>query len=248
MECAAGHGCRRTRGHRLLSTAVVMVNRLTNKEKIGEILGLVCLVFGSGLAMAGEVSVFVTDADGQPVPNVVVFIDQSGAAMDLQHRPDAAVMDQRDVSFVPHILVVQKGSTVEFPNSDVVAHHVYSFSRPNNFVLPLYKGTSPDPVTMTHDGVVTLGCNIHDGMLGYIVVVETNVFGKTDSAGVASLRVDDSASDYGINIWSPRIRDSKESLVQNVSVIPVDGVSFNLQKSLRPAHIDQSGAVAWDDY
>ena len=82
----------------------------------------------------------------------------------------------------------------------------------------------------------------------YVVVVETNVFGKTDSAGKVLLIVDDSARDYAINIWSPRIRDSKESLVQVVSAIPVDGVSFRLQKSLRPAHVDQSDAVAWDDY
>jgi hypothetical protein len=157
-------------------------------------------------------------------------------------------MDQRDKRFVPHFLIVEKGATVEFPNSDVIAHHVYSFSKPNNFVLPLYKGTPPDPVILDHDGVVTLGCNIHDRMLGFIIVVDTNIYGLTDESGVASVSVDENASNYEVSIWSPRIRDSKGPLVQQVSVLPENGVTFTLRKSLRAAYVDQSGSVQWDEY
>jgi hypothetical protein len=130
----------------------------------------------------------------------------------------------------------------------VIAHHVYSFSRPNNFVLPLYKGSPPAPVMLEHDGVVTLGCNIHDGMLAYIVIVDTNVFGVTNESGNASLDVEDNASSYEISIWSPRIRDSKDPLVQTISVLPADGIIFKLQKSLRPSHAEQSRSVEWDEY
>lgn len=157
-------------------------------------------------------------------------------------------MDQRDVSFVPHILIVEKGAPVEFPNSDVVAHHVYSFSRPNDFVLPLYKGVPPGPVSFDEDGVVTLGCNIHDGMLGYIVVVDTNVFGLTGDDGTVSLDVEAGASDFEVSAWSPRIRDSKGPLVQKFETLPENGVSFQLQKKLRPTHADKSEAVRWDEY
>ena len=198
--------------------------------------------------MAGELAVRVLSSDGHPVPNVAVFVKQAGIVSRPSRAPEPAVMDQRDVRFVPHILVVEKGAAVEFPNSDVVAHHVYSFSRPNKFVLPLYKGTSPDPVILDHDGVVILGCNIHDAMLGYIVVVDTNVFSTTDESGSASVFVDDTASSYEVSIWSPRIRDSKQPLVQNISAVPADAVTFNLEKSLRPAHLDQSDAVQWQEY
>ena len=68
----------------------------------------------------------------------------------------SAVMDQRDMQFVPHLLVVQTGTSVEFPNSDTVAHHVYSFSNPNKFMLPMYKGDQHPPVTFEHSGVVSL--------------------------------------------------------------------------------------------
>jgi plastocyanin len=203
---------------------------------------------GSEWTLAGELTVRVSDNEGQPVANIAVFVEQAGVDVDTTREPATAIMDQRDARFVPHILVVEKGAAVEFPNSDIVAHHVYSFSRPNNFVLPLYKGTPPAPVTFEHDGVVILGCNIHDGMLAYVVVVDSSVFGITDENGVVVLAVDDEASDFEVNIWSPRIRDSRDPITQRVSAVPNATVSFDLKKSLRPAHVDQTGSVAWDEY
>ena len=124
-------------------------------------------------AQADELFVRVVDNGQKPVPDVAVFVRQQSSQ---RAKPATAAMDQRDQRFVPHLLIVQKGAVVEFPNSDAVAHHVYSFSKPNNFELPLYKGSPPDPVLFQHEGIVTLGCNIHDSMLGYIVVVDTDVF------------------------------------------------------------------------
>lgn len=198
--------------------------------------------------MAAEIQVKVVAEDGAPVAGVAVFIKQAGLTSSGSRKPVAAIMDQREMRFVPHILIVEKGALVEFPNSDVVAHHVYSFSRPNNFVLPLYKGTPPSPIDFANEGVVTVGCNIHDGMLGYIAVVDTNIFGMTDESGALLLTVGDEASNYEINVWSPRIRDSRDPLVQTFASIPRDGVTFKLKKSLRPAHVDQLEAVQWDEY
>lgn len=214
----------------------------------GRLCCVLIALFGANMAVAGVIDVQVVSSDGLPVPEVAVFIKQAGVSRAVNSKPATAVMDQRDVRFVPHILIVEKGALVEFPNSDVVAHHVYSFSRPNNFVLPLYKGTPPEPVHFVHDGIVTLGCNIHDDMLGYIVVVDTGVFGLTDADGTVSLSVDDSASSYEINIWSPRIRDSNDPLVQRVTAVPAAGVRFELKKSLRPPHDGKSESVQWDEY
>jgi len=212
---------------------------------------IVCLFLAllpANSAVAGQIEVLVVDPEGRPVPEVAVFIRQAGISKVPDRVPAAAVMDQRDVRFVPHILIVEKGAEVEFPNSDVIAHHVYSFSRPNNFVLPLYKGTPPNPVRFMHDGIVTLGCNIHDGMLGYVVVVDTDVFGMTDARGAVYLAVDDTASNYEINIWSPRIRDSSGPIVQSVTGMPPGSVRFELKKTLRPPHAGQSESVQWDEY
>lgn len=205
-------------------------------------------LFLTPIALAGNIEVRVLSADGVPVPDIVVFIKSTATDARAVREPEPAVMDQRDISFVPHILVVESGAAVEFPNSDVVAHHVYSFSKPNNFVLPLYKGNTPSPVTLNHEGVVILGCNIHDGMLGYIVVVDTPVFGLTNTMGSISLPIDEGDDGYEVSIWSPRIRDSKEPLTQRISISDQNSVTFNLRKSLRRPHVDKSEAVRWDDY
>ncbi|MGI9200563.1 MAG: methylamine utilization protein [Woeseiaceae bacterium] len=200
-------------------------------------------------AHAGAVVIEVLGENGHPVPDVVVFIDQQGVAASTAVT-ETAVMDQIDTRFVPHMLVVRRGTSVEFPNSDVVAHHVYSFSKPNNFVLPLYKGNAHDPIVFSHDGVVTLGCNIHDQMLGYIIVVDTAVFGTTDASGQVELEVDDAAAGYTVNIWNPRIRDEAAALTQDLAV-PVHRstvVSFKLHKKLRAPHHSETDGVQWTEY
>ena len=196
-------------------------------------------------AQADELFVRVVGNDQKPVSGVAVFVRQQSSQ---RAKPAGAVMDQRDQRFVPHMLIVQKGAVVEFPNSDAIAHHVYSFSKPNNFELPLYKGSPPDPVLFQHEGIVTVGCNIHDSMLGYIVVVDTDVFAMTDVDGVARLEVDGDASAWEVNVWSPRIRDSRDPLVKVIEAGESLTATFALQKKLRPAHDDHSESVSWDDY
>ena len=205
----------------------------------------VCVISGR-VALAETLEVHVVDPEGHPVPDVAVFATIPGAESTANTASEPAIMDQRDTRFVPHILVVQKGAYVAFPNSDIVAHHVYSFSKPNDFVLPLYKGVTPDPVRFEHDGVVTLGCNIHDHMLAYIVVVDTDVFGVTDGNGVIELEVDSSAAGYDVSIWSARIRDSKDPITQHMRTH--GSVTFSLQKKLRPRPDHQSEAVEWSEY
>ena len=99
------------------------------------------------IANADSIDITVIDRDGNPVPDVAVYVMPENTGQ--RAKPGTAVMDQRDTQFVPHMLVVQTGTAVEFPNSDVVAHHVYSFSKPNDFALPLYKGDPHRPVTLS---------------------------------------------------------------------------------------------------
>ena len=199
-------------------------------------------------AVAETLEVRVVDPDGKPVPEVAVFLEQDFVSSPNSAANKTAVMDQRDIRFVPHILVVQTGTEVEFPNSDTVAHHVYSFSKPNGFVLPLYKGATPDPVVFDIDGVVTLGCNIHDNMLGYIIVVNTDVFAVTDQDGRASLGLGNTGSEVKVSIWSARIRDTQDPITQTVSGDHPNQLTFALQKKLRPRHEDATDSIEWADY
>lgn len=213
------------------------------------IVGFCVLTSVASYSYGSEVDVFVVDQDGRPVSDVAVYATKPGAANELPTPTASAIMDQIDRQFAPHVLVVQTGTFVEFPNSDTVAHHVYSFSHPNKFILPMYKGQQHPPVRFEHSGVVSLGCNIHDHMLGYILVVDSTEFTKTDENGKASLSLEH-PEDYEISIWSPRIRDGKELLSKTVvtSGEPGPQVSFRLAKKLNPPHGGQSGSESWSEY
>ena len=196
-----------------------------------------------------EVEVFVYDRDGQQVADVAVFAVRLDGNQVLPEAESNAVMDQIEMRFVPHVLIVQTGTSVEFPNSDSVAHHVYSFSHPNKFVLPMYKGEQHPPVLFEHSGVVSLGCNIHDHMLGYILVIDSMVFGKTNEDGRASLTLEN-PEEYAINIWSPRIRDKVDSLSRKLIASDASSteITFSLTTKLNPPHGDRPDSTSWSDY
>ena len=172
MECAVVHGCLGGPGHRLVHASIPWrCGHMTRPmERLAKWLLRCSIALMVMPVSAGTLNVRVVDPEGVPVQGIAVFAIYDGSGATAMASAKNVVMDQVDSQFVPHILLVQKGTSIEFPNSDVVAHHVYSFSKPNHFVLPLYKGVAHQPVTFSNDGVVTIGCNIHDEMLAYIVV------------------------------------------------------------------------------
>ena len=203
-------------------------------------------VLPQGPAAAAPLTVVVLDRDGNPVPDVAVYADET-AGDQAPATEQRAIMDQVDTRFVPHVLVIREGTLVDFPNSDITAHHVYSFSKPNDFMLPLYKGDAHPPVRFEHEGLVTLGCNIHDQMLAYILVVNSDIFGKTDEAGRVRLDAENRQS-LSINIWSPRIKARDETLTQSVELGERTELIFRLHGRLRPPHDSDTGGVQWSDY
>ena len=160
---------------------------------------LITVVLSSPLA-AATIDAVVQDGRGGAVRDAVVYAVPEGRPVALPRR--GAVMEQRNRAFIPHVLAVQTGTAVRFPNLDDVQHHVYSFSPTKTFQLPLYKGSPPNPVTFDKAGVVTLGCNIHDQMSAVIVVVDTPYFEKTAPNGRASLH-DLEPGRYAVHVWAP---------------------------------------------
>ncbi|MET0293167.1 MAG: methylamine utilization protein [Steroidobacteraceae bacterium] len=158
-------------------------------------------------------------------------------------------MDQRELAFVPETLVVRTGGSVEFPNSDKVRHQVYSFSGAKTFKLALYAGRAHPPVVFDKPGLVTLGCNIHDGMIGYIVVTDSPWYGKTDARGAVQLTGVPEGS-YTLRVWHPRITDPVEQLVRTVEIGAgrAPAATFNLVRKLKPEQHNHGTNQKWDDY
>lgn len=182
---------------------------------------------------AATLEVKVQGAGGRAVRDAVVYAVPEGRQLPLAKK--TAVMDQKNRMFIPHVLPVQTGTSVQFPNSDDVRHHVYSFSPAKPFQLPLYKGTPANPEVFDKAGVVTLGCNIHDQMSAFIVVVDTPYFEKTAANGQAVLH-DLDAGRYTVHVWVPDMRTEPQPQSITLSGSERASVSFTTGAAAAPPH------------
>ena len=183
---------------------------------------------------AADISVAVNDREGHGIADVAVTVTPTGSGNVPAKANKSAVMDQANLAFTPRVLVIGTGTSVAFPNSDTVSHQVYSFSPAKRFQLPLYKGQVHPPVTFDHPGLVVLGCNIHDVMVGYILVTDAPYFGKTGPEGNFELK-NVPNGEYRIGFWSPYIIDAASTLDRTVQVsgdAPAK-VGIQLSKKLR---------------
>ncbi len=151
---------------------------------------------------AGNLMLTTVDSSGRILEHVVVSLHSPSLTAGLPLQRPISIMDQKQLQFAPGVLAVQSGTIVEFPNQDDVRHHVYSFSHPNAFELKLYHGESTGEQTFEHEGVVVLGCNIHDGMIGYLRVVDTPLFETSDANGAISFN-GITPGDYELQVWHP---------------------------------------------
>ena len=184
---------------------------------------LAALVLLAGGAQAGTVQVDVSDAAGKPLADAVVFLDSAEARK--QVKPLAGVeMAQEKRQFVPGVLVVPVGTEVRFPNHDTVRHHVYSFSPAKKFELKLYSGTPSNPVLFDKSGVVALGCNIHDQMVGWVLVVDTPYYARTPAATGKAQLDNVPRGTYTLRTWHARLPVGAPALEQALTV-PAAGMA-----------------------
>lgn len=183
------------------------------------------------IASAATVDVAVTGADHKPLAHAVVFLE-SPAARAAFKPADGAEIAQQNKRFVTPVNVVPVGTAVQFPNRDAVRHHVYSFSPTKTFELKLYAGTPANPVVFDRAGIAVLGCNIHDSMAAWVVVVETPYYAQTGDAGTVKL-ADVPPGSYRLRAWHPALPVGAPALDVALTVadpaarasveIPVDG-------------------------
>jgi plastocyanin len=187
---------------------------------------LACLAVGPSLAATVKIS--VDDGRKTGLADAVVSAQRLDAAVPVP--AGRGIMDQRLSQFAPGVLPITVGSLVVFPNSDNIRHQVYSFSPAKVFDLPLYAGTPAAPLRFDTPGVVVIGCNIHDWMIGYIVVLDTPYFAKTDGTGAAALSLPPGR--YRLRIWHPRL--SGPPVEEPLVVTDADPPAHSVHLSLMP--------------
>lgn len=162
---------------------------------------------------AGQLTTTVLDANGKPLADAAVYLlPRNGNPLP---APRAAEIDQKNRTFIPAVTIVQTGAAVGFPNSDNIRHQVYSFSPAKTFNLKLYSGKPANPVIFDKPGSVVLGCNIHDQMAAWVLVVDTPWFARTNGNGIAVIsELPD--GDYILQAWHPGQR--KETDPQGLNI------------------------------
>ncbi|MBX3621120.1 MAG: methylamine utilization protein [Rhizobacter sp.] len=172
------------------------------------------------LGRAAALGVLVRDEAGQPLADAVVLLDPAGARLPV--KPMAQVdIAQAKRQFSPRVTVITVGTPVNFPNFDTVRHHVYSFSPIKTFELKLYAGVPSKPIVFDKPGVAVLGCNIHDRMAAWVVVVDTPLFARTDASGQA--RLDGlPPGDYRLRAWHAGVPPGQEPAPIALSVGTAD--------------------------
>jgi plastocyanin len=152
---------------------------------------------------AADLHIRVVDREGRPLANAIVYADPAVPASG--GKPRSAIIDQVNRQFVPRVSVVQVGTAVRFPNSDNIRHSVYSFSPAKTFELSLYAGKAAPPVVFDKPGIVVLGCEIHDTMIAWVLVVDTPYYAESNGQGIVILR-NLPAGDYRLRAWHEPMR------------------------------------------
>ncbi len=179
-------------------------------------------------AAPAEFPVAIKGPKGEPVADAVVSLTPVDGATVPPPAADGEIA-QQDQEFSPYVTIVQAGSKIVFPNRDKVQHHVYSLSKTKKFELPLYNPGQAESIVFETAGLVTLGCNIHDWMLAYIVVVPTPWFAKSNPLGLASVTAP--AGRYRLELWHPRLATP---VTEEITLAGADAAKREFTLTLKP--------------
>lgn len=140
-------------------------------------------------------------------PAVVYLADAHGDFMAPAVNP---TMDQRNMTFIPHVLPIQAGTTVDYLNNDEVRHNVFSPDK-EKYNLGTWPAGSVKQHVFAEKGVYSQLCNVHPEMEAFIVVLDTPYFATTDKDGSYEL-TDVPAGDYTVKVWHERLRFKKQQI------------------------------------
>jgi plastocyanin len=192
------------------------------------VMGTSMSLFTAPWAWSGTIEGRVSRGSSADLSNFVVSVEDIADPLQ-SPKNTAAEMNQQGLRFMPHVLAIQAGTTVDFPNSDPVSHNVFSISETKRFNLGLYGRGMKRTIRFDRPGVVDLLCNVHMEMSGYIVVLKNPYFAQTGTNGTYRIA--------GVPAGRHRMRCWHEQLPAQEEVIdvPSEGVvSVNFDMNSSP--------------
>jgi len=184
-------------------------------------LALVAYILSSlFIVSAQDVIIKVIDTQNKPVANMVVYLTPD-EQQTMPINPSTLVVTQKNKSFAPYLAVTQKGQSIAFENQDNITHHIYSVSGSNRFDFKIKAGHSKSTQQLNHAEEVAMGCNIHDWMSGYVLVVDTPYYTQTNENGIATINLD-LIGRYTLTVWHPQL-DVKDYRIEQMITVEKSG-------------------------
>lgn len=191
---------------------------LINNIKGYFILAPMCLlftnfIFAQDITTNGSIITGKIEVRGvRDARNVVVFLENVKG--DFKPPAEKPIIDQRNLIFIPHVLPVLVGTTVEYPNSDNVMHNVFSPSKTKKFNLGTYGSGIVREMTFDKPGIVTILCNVHTEMSAFIVILENPYFTLTGPDGEFTINNIPSGT-YTVKTWHEKLKEQKQEITLN---------------------------------
>jgi plastocyanin len=197
-------------------------NRLRRYSYIVFSLVFVLTIYLPGQALAGKITGIVKVNGLRSPADILVYVVKAPAVHEDLSKTKFA-MDQQNLTFIPHILPIPVGATVDFPNNDKVNHNIFSLSRTKKFNLGSYKPGESKSVRFDKPGIVELRCDVHAEMAAYIMVLKNSYFTVTDDQGrfeIPDLKYLEqhhikgikalSPGKYVLKIWHEKLKPQKQ--------------------------------------
>ncbi len=175
-----------------------------------------------GSARAGAITGQVT-LDGKGARDAVVYVQGVKAGTPPKKH---AVLNQKNQTFIPRVMAVLVGTTVDFPNNDKIFHNVFSFREGRRFDLGMYPPGASKSVTFDKPGLVKIFCNIHSNMVAFVWVLENPYFAVTDAEGKFTIN-DVPPGKYQLRVWSEGCVEQTQDVVVGAGTT---AVKFALKK------------------
>ncbi|NMP30959.1 hypothetical protein HII17_05220 [Thalassotalea sp. M1531] len=183
---------------------------------------------------ASELTLNVVTPSGSPATDIVSFIRPTKGINGLPLNDVPLYIGQQDKKFAPYITVMQKGQSINFVNHDDITHHIYSVSGENRFEFKIKAGGEITTQPLQSAEEVAMGCNIHDWMSGYVLVVDTPYFGKTNEDGQITFDLPETG-EYELSLWHPQLDVTNNRIKQLLNVTQANvNISISLPQNLLP--------------
>lgn len=193
---------------------------------------LTCLILLPLPTLAIDIKVLVTNQQQEAVKDVVVYLEPLAKDITLPKTSKTVNVKQLNKAFAPYVSVMQLGNKVLFDNQDDITHHIYSPVGENKFEFKLRAGNSETKEDFNTTGEVVMGCNIHDWMSGYLLILDTPYFNKSNNKGIASLEVE-TTGEYNLVVWHPQLEQPDHKITQQVTITKNSTFNLSLGNSLK---------------